>query len=165
MLAGSRGRQREKQSRAPAVLPACCCCFAPAMPGALGLGDVKLGAAIGAWLPLEAIPWCFGLATSGALLAVMFARLGGEPVADDEGTPRRISLSGTVDRRSMRTASDQSEIGFSAAVSLVARSAARRARRISMDMTHRRRSRHNDFTCMGRARPIIVENKRYSRMP
>ena len=46
----------------------------------LGLGDVKLGAAIGAWLPLEAIPWCFGLATSGALLAVMFARLGGEPV-------------------------------------------------------------------------------------
>ena len=46
----------------------------------LGLGDVKLGAAIGAWLLLEAIPWCFGLATSGALLAVMFARLNGEPV-------------------------------------------------------------------------------------
>jgi len=46
----------------------------------LGLGDVKLGAAIGAWLPLEAIPWCFSLATSGALLAVMFARLSGEPV-------------------------------------------------------------------------------------
>jgi leader peptidase (prepilin peptidase)/N-methyltransferase len=46
----------------------------------LGLGDVKLGAAIGAWLPFEAIPWCFGLATSGALLAVMFARLSGEPV-------------------------------------------------------------------------------------
>ena len=46
----------------------------------LGLGDVKLGAAIGAWLPLEAIPWCFGLATSGALLALMFARLSGEPV-------------------------------------------------------------------------------------
>jgi len=46
----------------------------------LGLGDVKLGAAIGAWLPLEAIPWCFGLATSGALLAVMLARLSGEPV-------------------------------------------------------------------------------------
>src|SRR3954454_16053556 len=38
-----------------------------------------------------------------------------------------------------------------------------RARRISIDMTHRRRSRHNDFTCMGRARPIIVENERYSR--
>ena len=46
----------------------------------LGLGDVKLGAAIGAWLPHEAIPWCFGLATSGALLAVMLARLSGEPV-------------------------------------------------------------------------------------
>src|SRR4051794_16217879 len=46
----------------------------------LGLGDVKLGAAIGAWLPLEVIPWCFGLATSGALLAVMLAHLGGEPV-------------------------------------------------------------------------------------
>jgi leader peptidase (prepilin peptidase)/N-methyltransferase len=46
----------------------------------LGMGDVKLGGAIGAWLLLEAIPWCFGLATSGALLAVMFARLNGEPV-------------------------------------------------------------------------------------
>jgi leader peptidase (prepilin peptidase)/N-methyltransferase len=46
----------------------------------LGLGDVKLGAAIGAWLPLETIPWCFGLATSGALLTVMFAHLSGEPV-------------------------------------------------------------------------------------
>jgi leader peptidase (prepilin peptidase) / N-methyltransferase len=46
----------------------------------LGLGDVKLGAAIGAWLPIEVIPWCFGLATSGALLTVMFARLSGEPV-------------------------------------------------------------------------------------
>src|SRR3954469_19064195 len=46
----------------------------------IGLGDIKLGAAIGAWLPLEVIPWCFGLATSGALLAVMFAHLSGEPV-------------------------------------------------------------------------------------
>jgi leader peptidase (prepilin peptidase) / N-methyltransferase len=46
----------------------------------LGLGDVKLGAAIGAWLPLEAIPLCFGLATSGALLMVIFARLSGEAV-------------------------------------------------------------------------------------
>src|SRR5947208_5064845 len=32
-----------------------------------------------------------------------------------------------------------------------------------MDMTHRRRSKHNDFTCMGGVRPIIVENKRYPR--
>src|ERR1700712_1878345 len=46
----------------------------------LGLGDVKLAAAIGAWLPFEAIPLCFGLATSGALLTVMFARLNGEAV-------------------------------------------------------------------------------------
>ena len=45
----------------------------------LGLGDVKLAAGIGAWLPVEAIPLCFGLATSSALLAVMFARLGGNP--------------------------------------------------------------------------------------
>jgi leader peptidase (prepilin peptidase) / N-methyltransferase len=46
----------------------------------LGLGDVKLAAGIGAWLPVEAIPLCFGLATSSALLAVMFARLGGQSV-------------------------------------------------------------------------------------
>jgi leader peptidase (prepilin peptidase) / N-methyltransferase len=46
----------------------------------LGLGDVKLAAAIGAWLPLEAIPWCFGLATSGALVTLMLARLSGQAV-------------------------------------------------------------------------------------
>jgi leader peptidase (prepilin peptidase) / N-methyltransferase len=46
----------------------------------LGLGDVKLSAAIGAWLPLEAIPLCFGLATSGALVTVMLARLNGQAV-------------------------------------------------------------------------------------
>jgi leader peptidase (prepilin peptidase) / N-methyltransferase len=46
----------------------------------LGLGDVKLAAAIGAWLPIEAIPLCFGLATSGALLMVMFAHFNGQPV-------------------------------------------------------------------------------------
>ena len=33
----------------------------------LGFGDIKLGAGIGAWLPLDAIPICFGLAASGAL--------------------------------------------------------------------------------------------------
>jgi leader peptidase (prepilin peptidase) / N-methyltransferase len=44
----------------------------------LGLGDVKLAAAIGAWLPVEAIPLCFGLATTSALLTVMFARLRGQ---------------------------------------------------------------------------------------
>lgn len=36
----------------------------------LGFGDVKLAAAVGAWLPLEAIPYCFGLATTAALLSV-----------------------------------------------------------------------------------------------
>ena len=46
----------------------------------LGLGDVKLAAAIGAWLPLEAIPLCFALATGGALLTVMAARLSGQAV-------------------------------------------------------------------------------------
>jgi leader peptidase (prepilin peptidase) / N-methyltransferase len=46
----------------------------------LGLGDVKLAAAVGAWLPVEAIPLCFGLATSGALLIVTFAHLNGQPV-------------------------------------------------------------------------------------
>ncbi len=37
----------------------------------LGLGDVKLAAAVGAWLPLEAIPICFGLATMAALVSVL----------------------------------------------------------------------------------------------
>jgi leader peptidase (prepilin peptidase) / N-methyltransferase len=37
----------------------------------LGFGDVKLAAAVGAWLPLEAIPYCFGLATTAALLSVV----------------------------------------------------------------------------------------------
>jgi leader peptidase (prepilin peptidase)/N-methyltransferase len=46
----------------------------------LGLGDVKLAAAIGAWLPVEAIPLCFGLATSAALLMVMFAHFKGHSV-------------------------------------------------------------------------------------
>jgi leader peptidase (prepilin peptidase) / N-methyltransferase len=47
----------------------------------LGLGDIKLAAAIGAWLPVEAIPLCFGLATSGGLLLVLFAHLDGRPVS------------------------------------------------------------------------------------
>jgi leader peptidase (prepilin peptidase)/N-methyltransferase len=46
----------------------------------LGLGDVKLGAAIGAWLPLDAIPMCFALAAGGALLLVLMARLRGRPM-------------------------------------------------------------------------------------
>jgi leader peptidase (prepilin peptidase) / N-methyltransferase len=46
----------------------------------IGLGDVKLGAAIGAWLPLDAVPTCFMLATSAALIAVLGARWRGHPV-------------------------------------------------------------------------------------
>jgi leader peptidase (prepilin peptidase) / N-methyltransferase len=46
----------------------------------LGFGDVKLAAAVGAWLPLDSIPFCFGLASGGALIAVSLARLRGEEV-------------------------------------------------------------------------------------
>ncbi len=47
----------------------------------IGLGDVKLAAAIGAWLPVGAIPQCFGLATGAALVAVLMARVRGRSVA------------------------------------------------------------------------------------
>jgi leader peptidase (prepilin peptidase)/N-methyltransferase len=43
----------------------------------LGLGDVKLAAAIGAWLPLEVIPLCFALAAGAALMLVLLAHLRG----------------------------------------------------------------------------------------
>jgi leader peptidase (prepilin peptidase) / N-methyltransferase len=46
----------------------------------LGFGDVKLAAAVGAWLPLYAIPFCFGLAAAGALFAVMLARVRGQAI-------------------------------------------------------------------------------------
>lgn len=38
----------------------------------IGFGDVKLAGAVGAWLPLEHISWCFAIAT-GAALAYAFA--------------------------------------------------------------------------------------------
>ena len=41
----------------------------------LGFGDIKLAAAVGAWLPLAAIPFCFALATTSALVSVILARL------------------------------------------------------------------------------------------
>jgi leader peptidase (prepilin peptidase) / N-methyltransferase len=47
----------------------------------LGFGDVKLAAAVGAWLPLEAIPLCFTLAAGAALVAVVFARARGEAIS------------------------------------------------------------------------------------
>jgi leader peptidase (prepilin peptidase) / N-methyltransferase len=40
----------------------------------LGLGDVKLGAAIGAWLPLNLAPICFALAAMAALAFVIICR-------------------------------------------------------------------------------------------
>jgi leader peptidase (prepilin peptidase) / N-methyltransferase len=53
----------------------------------LGFGDVKLAAAVGAWLPLEAIPLCFALAAGAALVAVIFARLRGERVCESTKIP------------------------------------------------------------------------------
>jgi leader peptidase (prepilin peptidase)/N-methyltransferase len=46
----------------------------------LGFGDVKLAAAVGAWLSLDAIPLCFGLAAGAALVAVMIAHLRGRSI-------------------------------------------------------------------------------------
>jgi leader peptidase (prepilin peptidase)/N-methyltransferase len=46
----------------------------------LGLGDVKLAAAVGAWLPLDVIPLCFGLATGGALVAILWGLLRGKRI-------------------------------------------------------------------------------------
>lgn len=37
----------------------------------LGLGDVKLAAAVGAWLSADSIPICFALATTAALISVL----------------------------------------------------------------------------------------------
>jgi len=53
----------------------------------LGFGDVKLAAAVGAWLPLEAIPLCFALAAGAALVAVLFARLRGEAISGSTKIP------------------------------------------------------------------------------
>ena len=46
----------------------------------LGLGDIKLAAALGAWLPVEAIPLCFALATAAALITVLLATLRGQRI-------------------------------------------------------------------------------------
>jgi leader peptidase (prepilin peptidase)/N-methyltransferase len=53
----------------------------------LGFGDVKLAAAVGAWLPLDRIPLCFGLASVAALAAVMIARLRGEAIDTSTRVP------------------------------------------------------------------------------
>jgi leader peptidase (prepilin peptidase)/N-methyltransferase len=46
----------------------------------LGLGDIKLAAGIGVWLPLDAIPICFGLAAGSALIMVLLAHVRGRPM-------------------------------------------------------------------------------------
>jgi len=46
----------------------------------MGFGDVKLAAAVGAWLPLDIIPLCFTLATSAALVSVMIAHWRGHAI-------------------------------------------------------------------------------------
>jgi leader peptidase (prepilin peptidase)/N-methyltransferase len=46
----------------------------------LGLGDVKLAAAVGAWLPFEVMPLCFGLATGGALVTILWEHLRGNRI-------------------------------------------------------------------------------------
>jgi leader peptidase (prepilin peptidase) / N-methyltransferase len=46
----------------------------------LGFGDVKLAAAVGAWLTLDAIPLCFALAASAALVSALIAQLRGHIV-------------------------------------------------------------------------------------
>jgi leader peptidase (prepilin peptidase) / N-methyltransferase len=46
----------------------------------LGFGDVKLAAAVGAWLPLASIPVCFALATCAALVTVLVAFVRGQRV-------------------------------------------------------------------------------------
>jgi leader peptidase (prepilin peptidase) / N-methyltransferase len=53
----------------------------------LGFGDVKLAAAVGAWLPLTAIPLCFALAAGAALVAVICARLRGEAISSATKIP------------------------------------------------------------------------------
>ena len=46
----------------------------------LGLGDVKLAAGIGVWLPIDAIPVCFALAAGSALVLVLLAHRLGRPM-------------------------------------------------------------------------------------
>ena len=46
----------------------------------LGLGDVKLAAAVGAWLPIDVVPLCFGLATGAALATILWGCLRGKRV-------------------------------------------------------------------------------------
>jgi leader peptidase (prepilin peptidase)/N-methyltransferase len=53
----------------------------------LGFGDVKLAAAVGAWLPLASVPLCFALASVAGLIAVLIARRRGHPIAAATALP------------------------------------------------------------------------------
>jgi leader peptidase (prepilin peptidase)/N-methyltransferase len=53
----------------------------------LGLGDVKLAAAIGAWLPFEFVPSCISLAAGAALATVGVAHLRGATIGADMKLP------------------------------------------------------------------------------
>jgi leader peptidase (prepilin peptidase)/N-methyltransferase len=46
----------------------------------LGMGDIKLSAGVGAWLPLDVMPLCFSLAAIGALITVVLARFRGRAI-------------------------------------------------------------------------------------
>jgi leader peptidase (prepilin peptidase) / N-methyltransferase len=53
----------------------------------LGFGDVKLAAAVGAWLPLGTIPLCFSLAAGAALVAVLIAHWRGQLIDKSTRVP------------------------------------------------------------------------------
>jgi leader peptidase (prepilin peptidase)/N-methyltransferase len=53
----------------------------------LGLGDVKLSAAVGAWLPLEFISLCFSIAAIGALINVVLSGFRGRSVSRSTKIP------------------------------------------------------------------------------
>jgi leader peptidase (prepilin peptidase) / N-methyltransferase len=53
----------------------------------LGLGDVKLSAAVGAWLPLEFIPLCFTFAAIGALIIVGLSGFGSRGISRSTKIP------------------------------------------------------------------------------
>jgi leader peptidase (prepilin peptidase)/N-methyltransferase len=53
----------------------------------LGMGDVKLAAAAGAWVGLEGLPMVLILATTGAVAAVLFAQARGTDQAISRTTP------------------------------------------------------------------------------
>jgi leader peptidase (prepilin peptidase)/N-methyltransferase len=53
----------------------------------IGLGDVKLAAAVGAWLPSEHIALCFALATGAALLYAVRARARGREIGRTSRIP------------------------------------------------------------------------------